>query len=77
MTVSKRWLLTSVGGSYTNTIMLNPARPEFGKWIRQIALAYDFYSVKSLKIEYIPTCSVTTPGSLAYYIEFDPNDELP
>lgn len=56
---------------------INPGDADMFPWLSSIAPSYETYHFNKLLIEYQPSCSATTAGSIAMAIDYDISDAAP
>lgn len=79
--VASRTLFTAANGG-----SLNPGLPHLTgvganasvyTWVQGIANLYERYKIKAMRFVYEPTCSITSTGTIAMLIDYDPKDATP
>lgn len=58
-------------------LMINPGDGRTFPWLNGVAMRFEKYKFRSLKLEYLPTCSTLESGGIAISPIYDPADPLP
>lgn len=70
----------NLGGSTdfnVRAIPVNPGNDQLGPYLSNIAVSWEYYRYRSLRIRYEPSCSTTTTGTVMFCIDYDASDSPP
>lgn len=75
----REYLYDLVGGTTFSwdSLQINPGLRDTFPWLCNIAAQYEQYQFHKLEFHFQPTCSTTTPGTVAIVIDYDPVDPGP
>jgi hypothetical protein len=59
---------------FNGNYLLTPTNTYMFPWLCEIALRYEQFEFRSLRIEFRPSCPTTTPGCLAMCVDWDAHD---
>lgn len=59
------------------SLTINPGDASCFPWLSQIAQNFEYYRFRSLKIRYVPRCSMLKSGSVVMAIDYDVSDAEP
>lgn len=60
-----------------NYLTINFGKPSSFPWISGIAQHYEYYRIRSLQINFVPSCGTATSGTIAMAIDYDATDAAP
>lgn len=59
------------------SLTINPGDAQCFPWLSQLAQNFEYYRFRSLKIRYVPRCSMLKSGSVIMAIDYDISDAAP
>lgn len=77
--ISHREYLSELSGNNNFAVLdfpVNPGLPTF-PWLSGIAQRYEFYSIRSMSVHYVPRCSTSAAGTVVLAIDRDVKDANP
>jgi hypothetical protein len=61
----------------SRTLALNPGNEDVFPYLSNIAVSFEYYKFRKLRLRYEPSCSTSTPGAVMLCIDYDASDSAP